>query len=125
MDTYIKLRGKGMNVSLFQGDDMAVLTIRSSGQRIEVRGQPGVGSDYQNGFLDQVIDAIPRRANISSLYAGETLHLHPDLADPIIDALERISDEEELDQAEAAEVARLERLEELEDEAYNNRRRLS
>jgi len=87
---YPELRGRGMSVSLVQGEDMSFLTIRSAGQRIEVRGQAAIGADYQGGPLDQVINSIPRKANLSSLFAGETLDLPPEWTDPIIDALERV-----------------------------------
>ncbi len=67
--------------------DIAVLTVVTSGQRTEVRGQPGIGSDWQGSRLDRLIDAIPKRINISDLFAGVVVHVRPDCAQVIRDAL--------------------------------------
>jgi len=86
------MRGRGMSLTLEQQEGVATLVVRSGDQKIEVRGQPGVGAVYEGGSLDRVIDAIPRRANISTLFAGETLHIPPDVAAPVLDVLEAVEE---------------------------------
>ena len=86
--SYDKWRGRGMSLRLDQQPDRATLIIESAGERVEVRGHPAVGAVYEGGRLDRLINAIPKRADLSALFAGETRNLPPELTDPVIDALE-------------------------------------
>jgi hypothetical protein len=78
-----------MTLKLDQQPDRATLIIESGGQRIEVRGHPAVGSRFEGSPLDRIIDSIPKEVNLSALFANEQRHLSADLADPILDALEK------------------------------------
>jgi hypothetical protein len=91
--TYSYLRGRGMSLTLEQEEDGATLVIKSGGRIVEVRGQPAVGAVYEGGPLDQVIDSIPRRANISSLFAGETINIPPEWTTPVVNTLEKVERE--------------------------------
>jgi hypothetical protein len=86
--SYETWRGRGMSLTLDQQPDRATLIIESAGEKVEVRGHPAVGSVYEGGSLDRVINAIPKRADLSALFAGETRNLPPEATDDIIDALE-------------------------------------
>jgi hypothetical protein len=86
---FSSLRGRGMTLKLDQQPDRATLIIESGGQRIEVRGHPAVGSRFEGSPLDRIIDSIPKEVNLSALFANEQRHLSADLADPILDALEK------------------------------------
>ena len=87
---FSSLRGRGMTLKLDQQPDRATLIIESSGgQRVEVRGHPAVGSRFEGSPLDRIIDSIPKKVNLSALFANEQRHLSADLADPILDALEK------------------------------------
>lgn len=68
---------------------MAILKVSNKdGYEVEVRGQAGIGTDYQGSSLDRVINSIPKRCNVSELFAESKLGVPKDLAAPIIDALE-------------------------------------
>jgi len=86
---FSSLRGRGMTLKLDQQPDRATLIIESGGQRVEVRGHPAVGSRFEGSPLDRIIDSIPKKVNLSALFANEQRHLSADLADPILDALEK------------------------------------
>jgi hypothetical protein len=77
-----------MSLTLDQQRDRATLIIESAGEKGEVRGHPAVGSVYEGGSLDRVINAIPKRADLSALFAGEKRNLPPEATEEIIDALE-------------------------------------
>ena len=86
---FSSLRGRGMTLKLDQQPDRATLIIECGGQRVEVRGHPAVGSRFEGSPLDRIIDSIPKKVNLSALFANEQRHLSADLADPILDALEK------------------------------------
>ena len=86
---FSSLRGRGMTLKLDQQPDRATLIIESGGQKVEVRGHPAVGSRFEGSPLDRIIDSIPKKVNLSALFANEQRHLSADLADPILDALEK------------------------------------
>ena len=69
-----------MRLHLEFAPDMAVLTIVDGGERVEVRGNPAVGSKYIGDMLDRIVAAIPRTVNISELFADEVVHVRPDNA---------------------------------------------
>lgn len=86
---YADWRGRGMVIYLDQQPDRATLTIKCNGQRVEVRGHPAVGTYYEGSRLDRIINSIPRKTNLSALFAGESRHISGKWATPIVDALEK------------------------------------
>jgi len=54
---------------------MAILNVLDGDERTEVRGHPGVGVIYLGDGLDRVISGLPKGFNISTLFAGDVLHV--------------------------------------------------
>jgi len=85
---YTKFNNRGMTCCLRYFDDTAVLTIICAGYRIDVYGPSTIGTVYTGGRLDTVIDAMPRPgADVSALFAGDTMGIGPKYTMPIINAL--------------------------------------
>jgi len=84
------LRGRGLTLTLEYEPHCAVLVINSkTDRRIEVRGHRGIGTVYEGGPLDRIIDSIPRKhVNLSELFAEAKCGVPTKCTDPIIDALE-------------------------------------
>lgn len=73
-----------MKLTLEFNPGIATLVItESNGERMEVRGNPGVGSTYDGDTLDRLIGSLNRMVNVSALFAGETVHLRGDWANEV------------------------------------------
>lgn len=73
-----------MKLTLEFNPGLATLVIaESNGDKIEVRGNAGVGSYYAGDTLDRLIGSLNPMVNVSALFAGETVHLHRDWANQI------------------------------------------
>jgi len=70
-----------MKLKLEFDPGMATLVVmEGNGERLEVRGNPGTGSYYAGDTLDRLIGSLNRMINVSSLFAGDTVHLRSDSA---------------------------------------------
>ena len=69
--------------------DMAVLHVWDRGHRTEVRGHPGVGTVYMGDRLDRVLAALPRRVNVSLLFADQVATCWGDDKEIVREALRR------------------------------------
>ena len=70
-----------MKLTLEFDPGLATLVItESNGERIEVRGNAGVGSYYAGDVLDRLIGSLNPMVNVSALFAGNTVHLRDDWA---------------------------------------------
>ena len=64
--------------------DMAVLHIVDGSEHTEVRGHPAVGSRYEGGRLDRMLNGIrDANLNLSVLYAEDILHIRSGCGEPI------------------------------------------
>ena len=85
---YTKFKDRGMTCDLRYYGDTAVLTIVCAGYRVDIYGPSTIGAVYTGGRLDTVIDAMPRPgADVSALFAGDTLGIGPKYTKPIISAM--------------------------------------
>ena len=70
--------------------EAAVLHILDGNERTEVRGHPLVGTVYEGGRLDRLIDGLGKNNfNVSVLFAGDVLHVRSGGGGPIRELLRR------------------------------------